>query len=62
MSKLRNVRLLIIDSIVQAVSGDSNKNTDVRNALEPIVAMAEAHNCAVLGVTHVSKGSKTRNL
>lgn len=60
MSKLRNVRLLIIDSIVQAVSGDSNKNTDVRNALEPIVAMAEAHNCAVLGVTHVSKGSKNK--
>lgn len=56
-----NVRLLIIDSIVQAVSGDSHKNSDVRRALEPLVLLAEEHGFAIIGITHVTKHSKGKN-
>lgn len=55
------VRLLIIDSIVQAVSGDAHKNLDVRRALEPLIALAEEHGFAILGITHVNKNSKGKN-
>lgn len=55
------VRLLIIDSIVQAVSGDSHKNSDVRRALEPLILLAEEHGFAILGITHVTKHSKGKN-
>lgn len=58
IATLGNVALIIIDSIVQTVPGDSNKNADVRRALETLVEMGERHNCAILGITHVNKSSK----
>lgn len=61
ISRIGEVRLVIIDSIVQAVAGDSNKNSEVRRALEPLVEMAEIHNFAVVGITHVTKGSKRKD-
>ena len=58
ISQIGSVALIIIDSIVQAVPGDSNKNADVRRALEPLNDLAEKHRCAILGITHVNKSSK----
>ena len=55
------IRLLIIDSIVQAVAGDSHKNSEVRRALEPLLLLAEEHNFAIIGITHVTKHSKGKN-
>ncbi|WP_172167340.1 AAA family ATPase [Paraburkholderia elongata] len=57
VAQIGNVSLIIIDSIVQAVAGDSNKNSEVRSALAPLVDIAERHNCAIFGITHVNKGS-----
>lgn len=51
-------RLLIVDPLVSAVSGDSHRANDVRRDLQPLVDMAAAHGCAVLGISHFSKGSK----
>jgi hypothetical protein len=59
--RIGDVRLVIIDSIVQAVAGDSNKNSEVRRALEPLVEMADNHQFAIIGVTHVTKGSKRKD-
>lgn len=53
-----NVRLVIIDPVVSAVTGDSHKNTEVRRALQPLVELADACNCAVLGITHFAKGGQ----
>lgn len=53
-----DVRLVIIDPVVSAVTGDSHKNTEVRRALQPLVDLADACNCAVLGITHFSKGGQ----
>lgn len=52
------VRLLVVDPVVSAVTGDSHKNTEVRRALQPLVDLADACDCAVLGITHFSKGGQ----
>ncbi|WP_374625074.1 AAA family ATPase [Pandoraea sp.] len=58
IGEIRNAALLIIDPIVSAVAGDSNKANDVRRDLQALVDTASAHRCAVLGISHFSKGSK----
>jgi putative DNA primase/helicase len=55
--RLGEVSLLIIDPVVNAVSGDINKANEVRRGLQPLVDFGERNNCAVLGVSHFKKGS-----
>lgn len=59
--ELGDVALVIIDSIVQVVTGNSNNNSQVRKDLDPLVKFAEQTNCAILGLTHVNKGSKKKD-
>lgn len=54
-------RLLILDPIVSAVSGDSHKGAEVRRSLQPVVALGQRLGCAVLGITHFSKGTAGRD-
>jgi putative DNA primase/helicase len=54
-------RLLIIDPIVNATTGDTNSNADVRQSLQPLVSLAKQRGIAVLGITHFSKGSAGKN-
>jgi putative DNA primase/helicase len=56
-----NVRLLIVDPVVSAVAGDSHKNADTRRSLQPLVDLGAALNCAVIGITHFSKGTAGRD-
>ena len=58
IEKIGGISLLIVDPIVSAVAGDSHKNTEVRRALQPLVDMAASCNCAVLGISHFSKGGQ----
>ena len=58
IEEIGGVRLLIVDPVVSAVTGDSHKNTEVRRALQPLVDLAAACDCAVLGITHFSKGGQ----
>lgn len=58
---LQSARLLILDPIVSAVSGDSNKAAEVRRSLQPVVALAQRLGCAVVGITHFSKGTGGRD-
>ena len=53
-------KLLIVDSIVSATSGDSHKNAEVRRGLEPLGALADETGCAILGITHFTKGTSGR--
>lgn len=50
--------LFIIDPIVSAIDGDSHKNAEVRQGLEPLRNLAERYSTTVLGVTHFSKSTK----
>jgi putative DNA primase/helicase len=59
--KIGGVSLLIVDPIVSAVSGDMHRANDVRRSLQALVDFAEAHNCAVLGISHFAKGGAGRS-
>lgn len=58
--KLLAPRLLIVDPIVSAVSGDGHKANDVRRSLQPLVDLAQRLDCAVIGITHFTKGTQGR--
>ena len=61
LAEIGDVRLLIVDPIVSAVAGDSHKNADVRRSLQPLVDLAAWMKCALLGITHFSKGTGGRD-
>jgi putative DNA primase/helicase len=56
-SKLPALKLLILDPVVSAITGDSHKNTEVRRAMKPVVDLAEKLGIAVLGITHFTKNT-----
>ncbi|CAJ0797249.1 AAA family ATPase [Ralstonia holmesii] len=57
-ARIGNVRLIIVDPIVSAVTGDSHKNTETRRALQPLVDLAAMMGAALVGITHFSKGGQ----
>ena len=59
--KIGGVKLLIVDPIVSAIAGDSHKNAEVRRGLQPLVTLAAKLNCAVLGISHFTKGTSGRD-
>jgi putative DNA primase/helicase len=61
LAEIGDVRLLIVDPIVSAVMGDSHKNAEVRRSLQPLADLAAAMRCALLGITHFSKGTGGRD-
>lgn len=57
VSKIGDVRFIIVDPVVNVVAGDSHKNGEVRRALQPLVELAEKLQAVVLGISHFSKGT-----
>lgn len=57
MDRLTDAGLIIVDPLVSAVAGDSHKNAETRRGLQPLVNLAAGQKCALLGVTHFSKGT-----
>ena len=60
LERIGNVVLVIIDPIVSAITCDSNKNGEVRRALQPLADLAASMRFALLGITHFSKGTSGR--
>lgn len=56
-----NIALIIVDPVVNAVTGDSHNNTEVRRGLQPLVDIGAQLDAAIIGITHFSKGSGGRN-
>jgi putative DNA primase/helicase len=54
------VSLLVIDPISVAIAGDSHKNTEVRRGLQPLADLADTTGVALLGITHLGKGTQGR--
>jgi len=61
LAEIGDVRLLIVDPIVSAIAGDSHKNAEVRRGLQPLADLAASMRCALLGITHFSKGTSGRD-
>lgn len=59
--RVTDLRLLIVDPLISAVAGDSHRNAETRRALQPLVDIAQATDCAVLGISHYSKGTTGRD-
>ncbi|KTC93830.1 MULTISPECIES: AAA family ATPase [Legionella] len=51
----------VISPIVSAVSGDSHKNSEVRRGLQPLVDLAATMRFALIGITHLTKGTAGRD-
>ena len=51
--------MLIIDPIVAAIGAKTNShnNAETRNSLQPVVDFAQAINCAIIGISHFTKGT-----
>lgn len=60
LDEIGDVHMLIVDPIVSAVAGDSHKNAEVRRSLQPLADLAANRHCALLGITHFSKGTSGR--
>lgn len=58
LKEIGDVILLVVDPIVSAITGDSHKNAEVRRGLQPLADTAAACDCALLGITHFSKGTQ----
>ncbi|UZR29476.1 AAA family ATPase [Methylococcus mesophilus] len=56
-----DIRLIVVDPIVAAIAGDSHKNAETRRGLAPLVELAARLDCALLGISHFSKGSAGRD-
>lgn len=61
MAGVPDVELLVVDPIVSAVSGDGHKNAETRRSLQPLVDLAASRRCALIGITHLSKGTTGRD-
>ena len=61
LEEVGDIRLLIVDPIVSAIAGDSHKNAEVRRGLQPLADLAASMRCALLGITHFSKGTGGRD-
>jgi len=57
---MRDLKLVVLDPVVAVITGDSHKNSETRRDLQPLVSLAEQLDVAVLGITHLSKGSTGR--
>lgn len=56
IAKEYNTSLILLDPLMSRLGTlDTHKDSDVRQALEPLVKMAGASNAAVLGLIHVNK-------
>lgn len=61
-ARIDDLGLFIVDPIVSTMgSRDSHKNAEVRDALAPIVALAEQRGAAVIGISHFSKNTAGRD-
>jgi putative DNA primase/helicase len=61
IESMPDVKLLILDPVLSAVSGDSHKASETRRGLQAVVDIAAMKNIGVLGISHFRKGSKAHD-
>lgn len=55
--KEKKAQAIVIDPITSAMNGDSNNRDDVREALDPLAALAQRLDISVIGILHFNKGA-----
>ena len=56
-ARIDGVSLLIFDPLINLIRGDMHRANEVRQGLQMVVDFAERHCCAVLGISHLNKGT-----
>lgn len=59
--RIPNLKLVLIDPLISVVTGDSHKNAETRRGLQPLQEFAAERGIAVLGISHLSKGTAGRD-
>ena len=57
VAEIGGVSLIIVDPIVNVISGDSHKNGEVRRDLQPLVDLGDKLKAVILGISHFNKAS-----
>jgi hypothetical protein len=58
---ITDLALIVISPLATIVTGNGDKNNEVRRALAPLVAIAEGSNVPIMAVHHYTKGSQGRS-
>lgn len=53
------VKLIVVDPISTAMTGDMNKVQDVREALSALTALAQKHDLAIIAINHFNKSGSS---
>lgn len=61
INNVGGVALIIIDPIVGMVKGNMNNANEVRQSLDPLVEFAQDQQCAIIGISHLGKGSQGKD-
>lgn len=61
IESIDDLKLIIVDPITSAVAGDSHKNSETRRSLQVFVDLAAKKKAAVIGITHLTKGTAGRD-
>ncbi len=61
ITEIGGVALIIIDPIVGMVKGNMNNANEVRQSLDPLVEFAQDQQCAIIGISHLGKGSQGKD-
>lgn len=59
--KFGHLRLIVMDPIYMAVSGDASNNSKARSVYEKLCKLAERLQCAILGIAHPVKNTKGKD-
>jgi hypothetical protein len=63
MAELGEVGMLVIDPVGNHITGkNSNADTDIRDAIAPLNALADEYECMVFGVRHLSEKESGRGV
>ncbi len=57
LALLEAPRLIVLDPVSLVVARDANKAVEVRRGLQPLIDLARQHGCAIVGISHLTKGS-----
>lgn len=55
VARIPDVKLIVVDPIVSAISGDSHKNAEVRKSLQPLVELGWNTGACTMGISHFNK-------
>ena len=61
LDRVGGVALILLDPVIGIVKGNSDKATDVREGLDPLVEFAQDQQCAIIGISHFGKGGQGKD-